>query len=550
MFYRVDNQAAVKALSWTDVFGTAEALPSSAPRAYYAIVPFIRRAVNLRANAVSRVPLTLQKGDTDLTDRREWQGLMGNIAPLMWRTELAMCLAPYGGYWRRTQNRFGANPTPEWLLPHAMWPNITAADGLRNFRYTHPWGTVDAGRVEYLNPKDVVYFWYPSVDRANWPGPPPGETALAAGKALASQDAFVSQYFDRGAIKATLLSVPKNAQKEERDKLRDWWRGIVGGVRNAWRTVVVQEDIKPIIIGDGVQAAISRDLAQLYRQDTAAAFGIPETMLMQGAANYATAISDRISFYEETVFPELDLLLKAINTQWLQPTYGVELVAHPERTEARQDAQVQQASAITDLVGQPVLTVDEGRAWLGMDPLPEPGEPETDEREFDEMDAEAEAEGAEEDAAEAEGEGAEEEPAAEDKEAPASAGADAEAEDDAAEKKPPKAPARKGYRRLPGTTVRRAERQSLWTHQAATRQQVRQRHQAERQATRQQAIAARQAAATSRERLRMATAQRQALTILRQRHAGERLILRSTHAQERARLRERHAVARATERGA
>lgn len=500
MFYRADNKS-IKALAFEDVFGLdATAATTAVPREYYAIVPFIRRAVRLRANAIARVPLTLEKKGADVSAGKEWSGLMGQISTLLWKTELALCLAPQGAYWRRTANAVGTNPTPEWLLPQAVWPNVQAREGLRNFRYTHPWGVPEAGKVEYLPLDEVVYFWYPSMERAMWPGVPPGETAIPAGKALSSQDSFISSYYDRGAIKAVLLTVPTGTDKGERTKLTTWWRSLVAGLRNSWQTTVISSDVKPVVIGEGVDGQVSEKLTRQYRQDVAAAFDIPETMLMQGAANYATAQTDRISFYEETVFPELDLILGAINTQWLMPVYGVALVPHPEQTEARQDAQMLQASAITDLVGEPVLLVDEGRAWLGMDPMPEKEES-TEEQEYQEMDGEANAE------------------------------AEEEAEADRQDTKSSGA-------------ARQVERSVLWAAHATMRAETRQRHYDEQRQLRKQFIDERLKTQEARGRVQIVHRQRQALASLSQRHSAERAMMRSMQSGERTRMRTRHASER------
>lgn len=508
-FYRTDGNA-IKSLSIDDVLGAGfesslVAQYDLSPRAYYTIVPFIRRAVHLRCNAVAGVPLTIERNGQDVSDRPEFAALWGCLSDLIWRTEFALCLSPYGAYWRRGANAYGLNPTPEWLLPQACWPTITAEQGLSTIRYIHPWGVPHAGAVEQLPLDEVVYFWYPSLDRANWPGTPPGLTALAAGSALTNRDTFVANYFKRGAIKGVLLQVPQATKPEERNKLRDWWRQIVAGIANAWNANVISADVKPIVIGDSLKDTESDSLTNQYRQDVAAAFDVPESMLLANAANYATASVERISFYEETVFPELNLILSAANHQWLREAYDVELVAHPEQTEAKQDAQVQQATAITDLVGKPVLTVNEGRAWLGMEPI------------------------------------AEETPEAPDEDADYAAMEQDEQAEDVAEEAAAKAlPG-------PGQIERSTERAVLRGEHRAMREQTRTRHKAERQHTRQQHLDARRSAPDAGARLRLVQRHTTELAILGQRHAAERAMLRSLHTAERGRLRDRHAVARAFE---
>lgn len=512
MAFYTTNGKSVKSLGVDDVFGAGfesslATAHNMAPRTYDMLVPFVRRAVRLRANAVAGVPITLQRGKTDISNRPEFEALMGCLRDNIWRTEFALCLSPYGAYWRRTVNRAGLNPTPEWLLPQACWPFITTEEGLSYIRYVRPWGVPGVGHVDHLSLDEVVYFWLPSLDRANWPGTPPGTTAMAAADALYNRDLFVSGYFKRGAVKSTLLSVPASTQPSERDKLRDWWRQLVAGIANAWRSIVISADVKPVVIGDSLKDTESEQLTQQYRQDVAAAFDVPESMLLANAANYATASVERISFYEETVFPELTLILGAINQQWLCEQYDAELVMHPEQTEARQDAQVQQAQAVTDLVGEPVLTVDEGRAWLGMEPLPKKEEaPQTEEQDYQSMEEEEQDEAQQEDQ----------------------------------EEETVKAIAS-------NRITRKAERTALYADHRMTREQTRERHKAERQHLRTGHVDARRDAKDAATRLRLVQRQRAELTILDQRHAAERQMLRGLHGAERGRMRDRHAVERAFE---
>lgn len=507
-FYATDGKS-IKALSIDAVMGSGfeasiTSAPDVAPRAYYNIVPFIRRAVNIRANAIANVPVTLQRGEKDVSGDKAYSALMGGLKALLWRTEFAMCLSPYGAYWRKQTNRYGTNPTPEWLLPSYCWPYITAEVGLTSIRYIHPWGVPEAGKVEFLPTDEVVRFWYPSLDRANWPGEPPGVAALSAAGALSNADNFVSDYFRRGAVKATLLKVPNSVQPTEREKLKSWWQQMFSGISNGWKTNVVSKDVEHSVIGEGLKELESELLTNKYREDVAAAFEVPVSKLLSNAANYATAREENIAFYVETVFPELELILGCINTQWLS-AYGVELKAHPEQTEAMQDAQMQQAQAITELVGEPVLDVNEGRAWLGMEPREPEETPDTEAQDYAAMEDEA-------------------------------------AADDAAEtaEEPVKAA-------LPGTMARLAERAAMVAAHKQARETTRARHHAERLAERQRGTQARMDAKDAHSRMRALHTQRSAVASLLNRQGFERQMLRNLHADERARLKARHAEQRAAE---
>lgn len=521
-FYATDGKH-IKALGIDDVFGAGFergliGTDTTTPRAYYAAVPFVRRAVTIRANAVANVPVTLQRGKTDISQDRAYAALMDGLKDLLWRTEFAIALSPYGAYWKKQSNRYKLNPTPEWLLPSACYPYVTADNGLEYIRYVRPFGVAGAGRVDQLGPDDVVRFWLPSLDRANWPGVPPGITALAAAGALANKDSFVASYFASGALRATLLSVPTNTGRDERERLKTWWRDRIAGLRNAWATNVISTDITPVVVGEGLGdiGEAGKALVEQYREDTAAAFGVPISKMLSNAANFATAREENIAFYVETVFPALALILSAINTQWLLPIYGVELVAHPEQTEAMQDAQVQQATAVTDLVGSPILTVDEGRAWLGMEPMPEQEKATDESADYQAMDDEAHA-------------------------------------DDEAEQAADAAPAKAlrgdngAYVLLPGTQERSTERAALLTAHAAARRALRARHADERTQAKARQKDARSGATSATQRLRMVRLHQNEMLTLSQRHYAERGMIRSLHAAERMRMRDRHQIQRSSE---
>jgi HK97 family phage portal protein len=531
MMYRTDGYT-IKSLGIEDMLGSLDtAAGERDPRAYYRAVPFIRRAVELRANAVAAVPVTLERNGRDVSDRPEWRGLMDQIRSLLWWSEAGVCVSSHGVTWRRAANRAGLNPTPEWLVPHTVTPYITAERGLEYFRYVRPFGVPGAGIVENLPPDQVVYIWLPNLERANYPGPSPAFTALNAASALYNKDQFISGYFARGAMKTVLLQVPADSKASERDRLNAWWRGITNGIANAWRSVVVSAQVNPVVLGDGLKEMNNESLTREYRQEVAAAFGIPETLLMQGAANFATAKTDRISFYEETVFPSVNRIVDAFNRQWLREAYGAELVSHPEQTQERQDAQLTQAEAITSLVGEPVMTVDEGRAWLGFEPLPRPDQPPGG-HDADEADdyAAMEADDAEADAAEESAEEIE----------------DDEGDDET--KRYARDPAGK-YRMLPGAPERTIERQALAQAQRTIRQETRQRHTTERTMARQRFIDERTKATDAKTRLTLVHRQKADVATIRARQRAERVMIRALHQAERSRVLDRHAAQREREIG-
>jgi phage portal protein BeeE len=123
---------------------------------------------------------------------------------------------------------------------------------------------------------------------------------------------------------------------------------------------------------------VGSDLSDLHsdvitrdaREAIASSLGVPHSLVMSNAANYATAKSDQLAFMANTVVPQARLLAHAINHQLLMPL-GYHLQFEPHKTEVMQQSELEKAQAIALVVGGPVLSVDEGRELLGYEPMGE-----------------------------------------------------------------------------------------------------------------------------------------------------------------------------------
>lgn len=343
---------------------------SSAP-ALNEVVGWAFRCVSLISGTASAVPFTISRigSDDPLWDSdvsrlppaqlARWEGL-GDLVELT-----AQALVLYGeGYWHRLRNLAGRDVGYEWMAPAMVDPAIETGT-LEGFRRT-----TTANAYEWLMPEDVIYFWYP--DPTVELGPPrayPGRAAMASGNVLKHLDGFLAQHFDRGMIKATLLTVDGPIAAADKDELRSWWQNAASGLRNAWSSRVIRAGrVVPVTIGEGVSDLGNQTLTDEHRQGISTAFGVPHSMVMANAANYATAKQDAINLYTLTVIPLLKMIASVVNRQVLYDE-GLELSFEFDRIEAMQQQQLETAMTISQLVGAPVMTVEEGREWLGLDPM-------------------------------------------------------------------------------------------------------------------------------------------------------------------------------------
>lgn len=339
-----------------------ETAPLTAVQAY-SCVPYLYRAVDLRAKAVAGMPfcLTRLSDGADLGDTPDGRRVLAQIRTRLYQTEADLCL--HGeAFWLKQVSRAGAPLAPRRVLPRSMLPRYDAVQGIVGYERSTAAGT------HCYAPDEVIAFGQPSVVGELGAGTPPAQVALAAAAVLYQLDRFSEGFFRRGAIRATLLTVEGNPSRADLERLEIWWRRLVTGMRRAWESVAIRSSVRPVVIGEGLEALANQQLTAQLRQDVGAALGVPETLLTANAANYATSLADRLNFYDMTIVPQTLLIAESLNTQWLA-SWGMQFAFMPQQLELYQAAEVQKAQQIAALVGEPVLTVNEGRALLGYAPL-------------------------------------------------------------------------------------------------------------------------------------------------------------------------------------
>ena len=320
----------------------------------YSLVGIVNRCVTIRGAALSSMPWSIDdmSGNEIITskDRRieeEWKWL-GDFTRNLFLLESSMVILSRSFLYEEPVT-FKRNPLDpptrlRWLSPLATHANWDKEIGIRDF--TRVLGPGDERILPY---EAVAYCWYPNPMGETDLAPSPVQAALQSANVIASLDRFAKQFFDRGAIKATILQVEGSTPPKERQKLKEWWERITTGIQNAWRTEVASSAVNPVVVGEGLAEIANTQITKDKASDVATNMGVPASLLFANAANYATASVDERNFYTYTITPDARLIEEEMNEKFFKPR-GFLLTFHPEQLECFQESSVKRAQVVKILV--------------------------------------------------------------------------------------------------------------------------------------------------------------------------------------------------------
>jgi len=349
---------------WLDTMNRSGKLYS--PADAYRMVPMLYRAVNLRADALSSVPFQLTRNGEPV----DWPWQM-NLPQLIKDTERNLLI--FGAaYWLRvvkgrTLTGFislnAANTT--WFFDQSKadiyepYRGMTWSQTL-NGRLYGPW-TMD----------EIVYFREPSFIEDVGPGLAPAAVALQNAQLSHYLTAFATAFFQGGAQPVTVMNLPEYTDTAEVERFSaDINAKAGGGILNAFKYLFLRSpDLKVTQLTPNIDTMQMPELSERTITAVSATLGVPRTMLEASAANYATADSDRQSFWRETIVPRLNMYEAVINSQLLNPL-KYEFKFNPEMMDVFQEDEAARASSFLQYV-QGGIPARSAAMLLGIDNLDE-----------------------------------------------------------------------------------------------------------------------------------------------------------------------------------
>jgi hypothetical protein len=326
---------------------TPDSKNDAAKRAQSArLVPSVFAGIGARMQAMMDLPFKIYnvKGDKPLDDSDNYKNVVGFL-PYPSRhfalTEGALTVAGQAYWFKGTGERSGNVKQMKYWLPTSVQLDSDAAKkGEIKFKRT---GVSDPFKAE-----QVLYTWLldPMVEL----GPPtmyPLESALTAALANGAITNWVKDYMLRGAVKAMLLMVDGTPPRAEVEKMESWFNRFMSGARGLMWKVFNATNVKPTIVGDGLEALKDLSINKELRYEIHQALG---TRHLLEDENFATASARERQFYTITIMPDARLIQGNLNEQVLHDA-GYHLEFEPERLEVFQENESEQARALSDLFG-------------------------------------------------------------------------------------------------------------------------------------------------------------------------------------------------------
>jgi SPP1 gp7 family putative phage head morphogenesis protein len=369
--------------AWRVIAGDSDT--SAEAQRLYETVAFLYRCVEVRANALVALPWAVQRNDSDIWTNADGAApaelaALSDIPDLLWQTEAAMCLAGEA-FWHKIETRARRLLEVRWLSPATIKPVWDADAGLIGYKRALPNRAPQPMSVD-----EVVHFWLRGMHETK-PRRSPAEAASIAARVIYNTDLFTAGFFERGAIKATLLTIDGNPLPAERERIKSWWRRFMAGVKNAFTAEVVAASVKPVVVGDGIGELANTALTAEKREDIATAMGVPHSLVLSNAANYATSQQDELNFYNLTIVPEARLIERQINRQLFEPL-GLQFQFRPEELSVYQEDETQRAQAFSLYVGAGIplgtaaqilgVSLPDGMEYDDLNVAPQPAQPQAE----------------------------------------------------------------------------------------------------------------------------------------------------------------------------
>ena len=313
----------------------------------YAKVAAVFRVANLNADAIASMPFAvLNKAGEEVDTSDHWTNAVGFL-PDPWdllRLVRMSLFVTNSAYLRWGRNVAGVAKSLYYCVPTTISPNFDPKTGdLQSFSRT-----VNGQAPLSMQPvKDLVYLWRKDHTTEIRPSENTEFRALMASAGILFwADYYIQNYFERGGVKPTLIGVKGVVDPDKREEME---RGVSKWIRNLSKLpakLFNSEAVEVHQIGDGVAELKDNPIYRQAIENAAMVTGTPLSLLLSNSANYATAQTEYLLWFRNSVTPWCNFIAGRLNDQIFTPL-GLHFEFRPEMTDPNQEDEVSRASAFS-----------------------------------------------------------------------------------------------------------------------------------------------------------------------------------------------------------
>jgi HK97 family phage portal protein len=333
---------------WYDVI-SSDGVPDD-NATLYKKVPYLFRLVQIRCDTLASVPIKIYNlQDDDKQEEQDWP-YPTKLTELLWKWEAGALLSG-GAYGEIVGNDSGYQKDVVYRNPFDM--DVKYKDGVITIKQNASGATWENNI--YTGVYEMVYFAEYDPAQDILPGISAGKAGNMDAKLLFALSKFPEMYFEGGAMPVTLLGID-STDKGEIKRVESWFQKSATAIKNAFRVLGIRAgSITPTKLTPDLKDLAMPEINAEAKHNLAVAFGVPKTLMDSEAANYATAVEDRKSFYEDTVMPRARKYESVLNTQLLERE-GLRLEFAFNELELFQDDENQRAELLLNYVqaGMPI----------------------------------------------------------------------------------------------------------------------------------------------------------------------------------------------------
>lgn len=295
----------------------------------------IYRCIDVRSAAISSLPFSVLRGEEVVLDSEgktekgyEW---IEKFTNLLYLTETSLLLSSEA-FWLKEQSVLNTLMSLRWLAAPYIMPKYDEQEGIVGFERSV------GNKTDMFSPDQIVYFWIQNPLTELTPDIPQVLSAATSAGVIINYEDFVSKFYQRGAVRATILKTDRSIPPKERNRLREFWQNFMSGANNAYTTEVVAGDVEAQVIGEGAGDSERTEVLVSRRKDIATSLGVPYSLLFgDTSSSYTAGPTEEKNFLNYTVIPRAKLIQTVLNDQLFRElglTFRFNLGALPAFKEA------------------------------------------------------------------------------------------------------------------------------------------------------------------------------------------------------------------------